>query len=279
MEYISEPKIDVGQHGFVKCVDVMPSKNKSMNDELRCDLAIVQAARVSYGEGTKTLSTDAGLIRYLFRNAHTSPFEMVEFKFHIKCPIFVARQWLRHRCASVNEISARYSVMPDQFEKINEPRMQSANNKQCSSNDVLDDPDALATLSNYNENLQNNYDDYKKLVDAGMAREVARSHLPVSLYTEFFWKIDLHNLLNFLRLRLDAHAQKEIRDFAQGIFSMVQQTNPVSAKVFSDFKINSITLSGPEIEAICNRSPTISIKNKREQAEYTSKLEKLGLTF
>ena len=195
-----------GVHGFVKLVDVMPRPAET-DGPLKCDAAIVQAARVSYGDGTKKTSTDVGLVRYLLRNQHTSPFEMVEFKFHIKCPIFVARQWLRHRTASVNEISARYSVMKDEFYNVapGEVRKQSASNKQCSVpiEEAQVDEETNDIYSQYMEKPNESYKLYSKLIDRGVAREVARIHLPVSLMTEFYWKIDLHNLYRFLSLRMD----------------------------------------------------------------------------
>lgn len=277
---ISVPASTTNPQGFVKLVDVMPNV---MSSELGCDAAIVQAARVSYGDGTKKTSTDVGLVRYLLRNQHTSPFEMVEFKFHIKCPIFVARQWLRHRTASVNEISARYSVMKDEFYNVEpgEVRKQSASNKQCSDPVSRADEETNQIYSQYMEKPNESYELYSQLIDRGVAREVARIHLPVSLMTEFYWKIDLHNLYRFLSLRMDDHAQQEIRDYANAIFDMVKVLCPVSSDAFQDYQLNKITLTGKEVDAIRNHSNSLTLKNesKREQDEYKNKLERLGITF
>lgn len=283
LDYVKHKQIKIGESGFVKLVDVMPGViPNTVSDEIRCDYAIVQAARVSYGEGTKKTSTDKGLIRYLLRNKHTSPFEMVELKFHIKAPIFVTRQWLRHRTASVNEISARYSVMNDEFHKIDFVRKQSTNNKQCSdpTDQALDDDtDIKQLMGKFNDTTNDTYEIYKKLVDSGVSREVARMHLPVSLMTEFFWKIDLHNLYHFLNLRMDEHAQVEIRDYANAIFEMVKELCPVSSVAFMDFNNNNISLTRLEILAIKNNKSKIETDNKREQDEYSKKLEKMGITF
>lgn len=280
---------NVGQKGFVKLVDVMPGNiPNTVSDEVRCDFAIVQAARVSYGDGTKKTSTDKGLIRYLLRNRHTSPFEMVELKFHIKAPIFVTRQWLRHRTASVNEISARYSVMKDEFHNIDFIRKQSESNKQCSDpNDksLEDDNEAVNLMNDFNNTTDKSYEIYTKLIEKGVSREVARMHLPVSLMTEFFWKIDLHNLYHFLNLRMDPHAQEEIRDFANAIYDMVKEICPVSSQAFMEYNVNKVTLGTNEIESVRNKSNVLisvdkkPVENKREQAEYSDKLKKLGLEF
>lgn len=283
LEYVKQKDVKVGGKGFVKLVDVMPGIiPDAVSDDIRCDYAIVQAARVSYGDGTKKTSTDAGLIRYLLRNRHTSPFEMIELKFHIKAPIFVARQWLRHRTASVNEISARYSVMKDEFHLIDSIRKQSESNKQCSDpNDqsLNEDTDLVKVMDDFNDTTKSTYELYTKLVDSGVSREVARMHLPVSLMTEFFWKIDLHNLYHFLNLRMDAHAQEEIRDFAVAIFDMVKELCPISSSAFRDFNSNNITLTALEIQAIRDKSNKIDTENKREQSEYTAKLDQLSLRF
>ena len=176
-------------HGFIRLVDIMGD-----------DAAIVQAARTSYGKGTKSINEDRNLIRYLMRHKHSSPFEMVEFKFHIKLPIFVARQWIRHRTANVNEYSGRYSEMPDEFyiPEANTIRKQSKNNKQARADDGFDNQYASEIIQKMSATQSNVFQEYKEFVEDGMAREIARINLPLSIYTEWYWKIDLHNLLHFL---------------------------------------------------------------------------------
>ena len=272
---INENPINV-DNGFVRLVDVMPRLTE--DDDILCDKAIVQAARVSYAEGTKTYSTDAGLIRYLMRNWHTSPFEMIEFKFHLKMPVFVARQWIRHRTASLNEISGRYSVVRDEFYRPEEVRMQSTSNRQ-GSDGVVEDDNINKKFMDYLEKSEALYNEYNEAINGGVSRELARIALPLSLMTEFYWKVDLHNLFHFLRLRMDGHAQKEIRDLANAVFDMVKQVCPISCQAFVDYRLESVQLSKLEIEAIHNKSKTLSNKNKREQSEYNEKLNMLGLTW
>ena len=248
------------QDGYVKLVDTMPREN--------LDSAIVQAARVSYSGGTKTSRTDEGLIRYLMRHHHNTPFEMVEFKFYIKMPIFVARQHFRHRTASINELSARYSEVPTDFFVPDQFRSQSNVNKQCS-----DGPIELDT-SSQKESCEGAFDTYQKLLQDGCARELARCHLPQSTYTEFFWKINLHNLMHYLHLRMAPDAQKEIRDYAVAMYNCIEPLLPVTMKAFNDFRVNAIMLSGPEIEAIKSGVP---LTNKGEQRELEDKKKLLGL--
>jgi len=224
--------------GFVRLVDYMGT-----------DGAIVQAARVSYGKGTKKVSRDRELIRYLLGHRHTSPFEMVEFKFHVKLPIFVARQWIRHRTANVNEYSGRYSVMKEEFYRP-EPdqiRFQSEVNKQGRSDEQV--PDALKNdLLGHAEDIQKQvYEKYNQFVEAGLARELARINLPLSLYTEWYWKIDLHNLMHFLRLRMDPHAQWEIRQYAFVMADIVKAACPISWEAFEDYTLNALTFSAVEL--------------------------------
>lgn len=251
-------------NGFVRLVDTMPRED--------LDDAIVQAARVSYADGTQTSRSSSGLIRYLLRHWHTTPFEMIEFKFHIKMPIFVARQHLRHRMASVNELSARYSIVPNEFYEPVEYRGQSSVNKQ-SSEGVLDlDPDLVANVLKTKVDAFTFYSD---LIEAGCSRELARCHLPQSTYTEFYWKINLHNLMHYLHLRMEKGAQEEIRWYANQIFNIVQPLVPVTMKAFEDFRLNAIQLSGPEIAYISEGTPIESPGEKRELEE---KLKLLGIT-
>jgi thymidylate synthase (FAD) len=223
--------------GFVRLIDVMGD-----------DRAIVQAARVSYGEGTRTPSDDRKLIRYLMRHRHTSPFEMVEFKFHIKLPIFVARQWIRHRTANVNEYSGRYSILREEFyepapEQI---RPQSPLNKQGRASTPLPEAQAQAILERLRQTQQALYAEYQELLAQNVARELARINLPLSLYTEWYWKIDLHNLFHFLRLRLDEHAQYEIRVYARAIAGIVKVVVPLAWEAFEDYVLEGMSFSRQE---------------------------------
>jgi thymidylate synthase (FAD) len=207
------------------------------------------------------------------RHWHNTPFEMVEFKFHIKMPIFVARQHLRHRTASVNELSARYSVIPDEFYTPEHYRCQSKTNKQ-SSEGVLDLDQTLANAPK--ETCEQAFTIYKDLLEEGCCRELARCHLPQSTYTEFYWKINLHNLMHYLRLRMEPGAQKEIRDYANAIFQVVKEKMPVTMEAFEDYRLNSIQLSGLEIDCIKNKCLPDSIGERRE---FIAKLDALGLTL
>ncbi len=236
----AEQRINVLDQGFVRLVDVMGN-----------DARIVQAARVSYGDGTKTVREDAGLIDYLMRHKHTSPFEMVEFTFHIKAPIFVVRQWFRHRTASVNEISGRYSVLRDEFylPDPSELRAQSAKNKQVGEGALPDDA-AVAAARRIHDSQRESYTIYEELLELGVAREMAREVLPVGLYTEFYWKQNLHNLLHFLRLRLDWHAQAEIRVYADAVAKFVSKAVPATWASFEEHMLHGANLSGKELDAI-----------------------------
>ena len=233
----SQPVLD---KGFVRLVDVMGD-----------DVRIVQAARVSYGEGTKTVREDAALIDYLMRHKHPSPFEMVEFTFHIKAPIFVIRQWFRHRTASVNEISARYSVMKDEFflPSPADLRAQSKKNKQVGEGELPEDA-ARAAHDRIAESQRQAYAEYQGLLELGVARELAREVLPVGLYSEFYWKQNLHNLLHFLRLRLDWHAQAEIRAYADAVAGFVKQAVPLTWGSFEEHMLGGADLSRTELSVL-----------------------------
>jgi len=233
-------KRPVLSHGYVVLVDYMGN-----------DAAIVQAARVSYGRGTKSLRDDRGLVRYLMRHRHTTPFEMVEFKFLVRLPIYVARQWVRHRTASLNEYSARYSVIPDEFDlpPPEDVRRQSSVNRQ-GRGDALP-PEVVEEFRRDLERLSRAaYAVYSRALEAGVARETARLVLPLAYYTEWYWKIDLHNLLHFLSLRLDPHAQEEIRRYAAEIAAMVKVVCPVAYEAFEDFTLEGLQLSRREQVAV-----------------------------
>jgi len=235
-------------------------------DSMGSDEAIVQSARVSYGAGTKTPSEDRQLIRYLMRNWHTTPFEMVEFKFRIRVPIFVARQWLRHRTASVNEVSARYSLVEKEYRIPEEYRKQSSINKQASEEPF----ENMILTSAQKESCETAFGVYEKLVKNGISRELARVHLPQSTFTEFYWKIDLHNLFHFLRLRMDEyHAQPEIVEPSKKIFDLIKPIVPFACEAFIDYRLNSISLSGPELKAL--KSGDVSDLSAGELREFASK--------
>jgi thymidylate synthase (FAD) len=266
-------EIKVHDHGLVALVDAMP---RLVPEGKTADFAIVQAARVSYGAGTKQVNEDRGLIRYLARHRHTTPFEMVEFKFHCVMPIFIARQWIRHRTANVNEYSARYSVVQDRFyhPSLDNVRKQSLTNRQGG-----DEPmDALTAREflDYLDRAEAIYQDYEKLIARGVSRELARIALPVSAYTEWYWKCDLHNIFRFLSLRMDAHAQQEIQDFARAMFALIEPIAPIAAEAFMDYDFGSMHLSRLEIDAIKSGKP-LDTQNKREVAEWETKKQKLGL--
>lgn len=235
---VPSPALD---HGFVRVIDYM-------GDEA----AVCQAARVSYGKGTKTLSDDVGLLRYLMRHRHSTPFEMCELKLHVKLPIFVARQWIRHRTANVNEYSARYSIMPGEFyiPKAENISVQSKDNKQGRAEPLLAH-EASAVQDQFSAVNDFAYGIYESMhEDYDVARELARINLPGSVYTEWYWKVDLHNLLHFLSLRADPHAQYEIRVYADIICNVVEEWVPNIWKAFKDYRMDAHTFSGPEMDAL-----------------------------
>ena len=236
--------VPVLDHGFVRVVDYMGD-----------DAAIVQAARVSYGEGTRKARDDAGLIRYLMRHWHSTPFEMCEIKFHVKLPVFVARQWIRHRTANVNEYSARYSILDREF-YIPAPdalAAQSTVNNQ-GRGALLEGDEAQRVLEVLKDDSRRCYDHYEAMLSQegqqGLARELARMNLPMNVYTQWYWKTDLHNLMHFLRLRADAHAQYEIRVYADAICDLVKAWVPATWAAFEDYRLNAVQLSGPAMAVL-----------------------------
>lgn len=234
-------------HGFVRVVDYMGD-----------DAAIVQAARVSYGAGTRTARDDAGLIGYLMRHAHTTPFEMCEVKLHVKLPVFVARQWIRHRTANVNEYSARYSVLEREF-YIPAPEhlaAQSSTNHQ-GRGEVLAEDEAAQVLATLREDAARAYDHYEAMLSQegkqGLARELARMNLPANVYTQWYWKTDLHNLFHFLRLRADSHAQYEIRAYAGAIAALVRDWVPLAFAAFENHVLGGVVLSARAVAVLRRR--------------------------
>lgn len=241
-EMILDEEIKVLDHGFVRLVDYLGG-----------DQRIVDAARVSYsGREVKTFRKNKGLINYLMKNRHTSPLEQVILTFHVKLPIFVARQWIRHRTARVNEISARYSVLEDEF-YVPEPgdvRFQSQLNRQGGS--VEDVPDDLKrrVLELLRHEQEAVYSTYNEMVEKDIARELARINLPLSIYTEWYWQIDLHNLFHFLKLRMDAHAQHEIRCYAEKMLDIARAVSPIATGAFEEHSLHAVTFSRSEMVAL-----------------------------
>ena len=243
-DILFEP-LPVLDHGFVRVIDYMGD-----------DSAIVQAARVSYGRGTKRVSEDRALIAYLMRHWHSTPFEMAEIKLHVKLPIFVARQWIRHRTANVNEISARYSVLDNEF-YTPEPQQlaaQSAVNRQ-GRGDVLEGQRARAVLDLIRDESQRAYGSYTALMaddggDAGLARELARMNLTLNFYTQWYWKTDLHNFMNFLRLRADPHAQYEIRAYADVLIDVLRRWTPYAHEAFQEHRLGAAQFSASALKVV-----------------------------
>lgn len=243
-EEILDAEFPVLNKGFVRLVDYLGG-----------DERVVQAARVSYGEGTKSYREDAGLIDYLLRNDHTSPFEQVILTFHVKLPIFVARQWVRHRTARLNEISGRYSIMKDDFyvPSPEDVAVQSEDNKQGRSPEALPAEAAAAVRSALEQGQERSYAEYSGLVDQGIARELARINLPLSLYTEWYWQIDLHNLFHFLALRLDPHAQVEIRRYAEVLLRIARAVAPACCASFERHRLGGVRFSVEELAELRRR--------------------------
>jgi thymidylate synthase (FAD) len=275
--------LPVLDHGFVRAIDYMGD-----------DAAIVQAARVSYGRGTRRVSEDAGLIRYLMRHRHSTPFEMCEIKYHVKLPIFVARQWIRHRTANVNEYSARYSILDREFYLPAPEHLaaQSAVNRQ-GRGDVLSGDEAAHVLDLLREDATRCYDHYTEMLNEdetgakldparqGLARELARMNLTLGTYTQWYWKIDLYNLLHFLSLRADAHAQYEIRAYAEAMLGTVAAWVPVAHQAFLDYRLGAVTLSAQMLTVVRRMLAGERVEqadsglNRREWAEFVAAL---GLT-
>ena len=252
LEKLLYEAIPILDHGFIRVVDYMGN-----------DTSIVQAARVSYGKGTKKVSTDAGLIKYLMRHWHSTPFEMCEIKYHVKLPIFIARQWIRHRTANVNEYSARYSILDKEFylPKTENLAAQSQSNRQ-GRGDVLKGDQAKKVLELLKNDAEQTYDNYEMMLNerydgsiidengVGLARELARMNLTLNTYTQWYWKTDLLNLMNFLRLRADHHAQYEIRAYADAMLDTVKKWVPITYEAFMDYRVGGTEVSSKGKEVI-----------------------------
>ena len=281
LESILYKPIEVLDHGFIRVIDYMGD-----------DTSIVQSARVSYGKGTKQISNDKGLIKYLMRHRHSTPFEMCEIKFHIKLPIFIARQWIRHRTANVNEYSARYSILDKEF-YIPSPEnlaAQSATNNQ-GRGDALTTEEASNVIDILRRDAEQTYSNYETLLNenssgetiddnkAGIARELARMNLTLNTYTQWYWKIDLNNLLHFLALRADGHAQYEIRVYADAMLDIVRKWVPLTFAAFEDYRVGGTEVSAKEINLIKKliKGEKVSFEeeglSKREWAELQRKFD------
>lgn len=266
-------RIDVLDHGYVQLLDVMGT-----------DTTPAEAARVSYDKGTKTVNDDRALIRYLMRHKHTSPLEMVEFKFRLKMPIFVARQHIRHRTANVNEVSYRYSVVENEFFLPTELHKQSEQNKQCSSDQLVKgEVSQIDMLSWMKDTATEAFYTYEGLLQEGVSREIARTVLPLSIYTTMIWKIDMHNLFHYLKLRLHSHAQHEIQVYAQAMYDLIRPLFPICCEAFEDYYLFAKTFSREEMNILSDMLNHFEIdlirefaKNsplsKREQDEFVDKL-------
>ena len=281
LENILYQPFEVLDHGFVRVIDYMGD-----------DSAIVQSARVSYGKGTKQISNDKGLIKYLMRHRHSTPFEMCEIKFHIKLPIFIARQWIRHRTANVNEYSARYSILDKEFyiPSMENVAAQSTINNQ-GRGEVLSSDEAAEVISILKKDAEQTYANYETLLNEnpngesidtskpGVARELARMNLTLNTYTQWYWKIDLNNLLHFLALRADAHAQYEIRVYADIMMDIVKKWVPIAADAFEDYRIGGTEVSAKEINLLKKllKGEKVSFEDegisKREWSELQKKFD------
>lgn len=276
--YVAQPVLETG---FVRLVDYMGN-----------DAAVVQGARVSYGRGTKSVSDDRNLIRYLMRYRHTTPFELAVAKFHVRAPIFVTRQWFRHRTASINEYSARYSVLEREFYFPREEDMaaQSASNRQ-GRDEVLPPDQAQAALALLREDATRAYDNYLHLLNedeqgqrldpgrAGLARELARMNLPINVMTQFYWQANLWNLLHFLKLRADPHAQMEIRAYAEAMLRVVEAWVPLTFEAFADYMRDAVKISGPAlgvIKAMISGQDVTAASSGLSRREWRELMETLG---
>ena len=282
LESILYEAIPILDHGFIRVVDYMGN-----------DTSIVQAARVSYGKGTKKVNTDAGLIKYLMRHWHSTPFEMCEIKYHVKLPIFIARQWIRHRTANVNEYSARYSILDKEFYLPSPDHLaaQSQNNRQ-GRGDTLEGDRAKKVLELLKGDAEQTYNHYETMLNerydgsvinensVGLARELARMNLTLNTYTQWYWKTDLLNLMNFLRLRADSHAQYEIRAYADAMLDTVKKWVPISYDAFMDYRVGGTEVSSKGkavIQKLMKGEETTSEQSGLSKREWNELMEAFDL--
>ena len=291
LDLVPNKKIQCLDLGFVELIDVMP---RIVPDGQTCDYAICQMARLSYQHGTKTVNEDKGLLNLLMRNSHTSPFESIEIKLNLKMPIFVSRQFCRHRTSSLNEVSARYSVMNDEFyfPTAQGLRLQSKTNKQGSEG-MLNLEQAEKYVKIIEDQSRECYKWYLDMLEAGITREQARMILPVNLYTQFYWKQNLHNMLHLLALRMDHHAQYEIRVYANAMYEIVKYLAPWTIEAFDKYHVmrGAVKLTSLEVDAVKNHNVLckqkhgdnfigeIDTQNKREQTEWKEKATSLGFNI
>ena len=282
LEKVLYEAIPILDHGFIRVVDYMGN-----------DTSIVQAARVSYGKGTKKVSTDSGLIKYLMRHWHSTPFEMCEIKYHVKLPIFIARQWIRHRTANVNEYSARYSILDKEFyiPKHEHLAAQSKSNRQ-GRGDVLQGEKAKKVLEILKNDAERTYQNYEFMLnekydgsqvnenETGLARELARMNLTLNTYTQWYWKTDLLNLMNFLRLRVDHHAQYEIRSYAEAMLDTLKKWVPITYEAFMDYRVGGFEISskGKTVIQTMIKGEKVDIeKSGLSKREWNELMENLNL--
>ena len=260
-EAILDREFPVLDKGFVRLVDYLGG-----------DQRIVQSARVSYGEGTKSYRKDAALIAYLLRNEHTSPFEQVVLTFHTKMPVFVARQWVRHRTARLNEISGRYSILKSEFyvPDVGDVCAQSTDNKQGRSEEPLAPEAAHRVRAALEEEQGHAYGRYESMLEEGVARELARINLPLSVYTEWYWQIDLHNLFHFLKLRMDDHAQREIRAYAETMFEITKKVAPAACGAFEEHRLGAVSFGATELDALATLLPEVDSLDREEIGRRTN---------
>ena len=260
--------------GFIKMVDCMPRVISKEAKKLACDSAIVQAARVSYSQGLKSHKTDTSLINYLYKNKHTSPFEMVKFKFHVKAPIFIARQWFRHRMSNYNEVSGRYTELKEELYEPESIPIQSSINKQLSdtSVDLNNNINVKKIFDEYMKGTKKQYKLYNKLMKHNVSRENARIGLPLNLFTEFYWSIDLHNLLNFLNLRNSSYAQYEIKVYAEAIEDIITPYCPITMTARKNNK--TVTFSKDQLQCLDIFEYNFNKLKDREKCEINDILNK-----
>ena len=272
------------RNGFVKLIDCMPRVITNEAEPLMCDSAVVQAARVSYNTGLKDIESDTKLIRYLLKHRHTSPFEMVKFKFHLKALLFVTIQWFRLRMGNFNEISGRFTVLKVEFYNTKKVSSQSEHNKQLSANDnLLSNPKILNLMDDYLNCANDQYYRYEELIKNGVSRETARIGLPLNLFTEFYWSIDLHNLLNFIKLRDSKNSQYEIQEYAKNIKELITDLCPITMGAYDDYLDSNVMIYKHEMKHLTITRNLLKIEEfnltKKENDELNSKIDTIHTQY